>query len=1062
MTASSSLPAKLSRPRPYRVAPRERLYAALDAQRAHGLLWITGGPGFGKTTLAAAYVAARSRPSLWYHVDEGDADPGTFFFYLGRAGEAAGRRKAALPLLTEDHARDLDAFARRFYRELYARLPRDAAVVFDALRAPAGSPLLRLVAIAAEELPDGMNVLVTSRSDPPPEFARLRLEQRLAVVGGDALRFTPGEAGALLGEDEAAVAPLVARADGWAAGLVLMREQARRGGTAPAAPAPGGEAPAFEYFAGEIFDRIPPDAQCVLLAAALLPRAHPDVLRVITEHPDPRGVLEYGYRRHLFITRNAGGPAVYQFHVLFREFLLDRARRDLGETGLRDLMRRAAEALERAGESEGVFALRRQAQDWDGAVRAVLAEAPALLAQGRFRSLAARIQALPDAVRERDAWLAYWSGIVEMNVDPPRALDHLDRAYRAFAAAGDLAGQLQAMEAAMVSYYLGWNDWRPLDRWIDEAERLLDARRRFPSPASEARVLSAFAIALAYRQPGHPRLPPSLARLQALLDRDLDPNLRVAIAARVIDGLNKVGDFGQSLRVAARVRPVMDDPAVRPLSAAWFRVWLSNQYLFEARFDEFEAVLGEARGICEHHGLDYYVPVVELFRGFGLLARGDPEAAGALLEPLAERLDPARRLDLALLGFLRAWLALERGDAAGAEREAAAAARLALVTGSAATRVICGIALCAALDAAGRIDAALDAVAEMHALLAGVTRGVLRFNVLVWEAHLRARKGEAGAARDALAAAFALGGANGYLNLYLWRPPMMARLAAHALEQGIEPGYARRLVQARQLAPPADARPDASWPWPLAIRALGGFDVLREGEPIRIAGKGQRKPLDLLKALVAFGAGGVEWTRLAAALWPDASGAAAKSSFDSTLHRLRRLLVVEGALVLDDGCLALDRRVCWLDAAAFQDAVAAVERAAAVPGAEDCHQAALRALAAYPGPLFAGEEEQPWWLGERERLRGLLVRAALAAGRRLGADGAWARAIDVYARALERDNLAEALHRETMRAQIALGRRADALRTYRRCRDLLRAAGGLAPSAETEALRRSLQDVRPA
>jgi ATP/maltotriose-dependent transcriptional regulator MalT len=109
--------AKLSRPRIYRVSPRERLFRLLDERREHPVVWLSGAPGGGKTGLVASYLEARKLNAVWYHVDPGDADPATFFYYLGLAGSRFGGKKArALPLFTDEYRRDLNGFARRWFR----------------------------------------------------------------------------------------------------------------------------------------------------------------------------------------------------------------------------------------------------------------------------------------------------------------------------------------------------------------------------------------------------------------------------------------------------------------------------------------------------------------------------------------------------------------------------------------------------------------------------------------------------------------------------------------------------------------------------------------------------------------------------------------------------------------------------------------------------------------------------------------------------------------------------------------------------------------------------------
>lgn len=90
----------------------------------------------------------------------------------------------------------------------------------------------------------------------------------------------------------------------------------------------------------------------------------------------------------------------------------------------------------------------------------------------------------------------------------------------------------------------------------------------------------------------------------------------------------------------------------------------------------------------------------------------------------------------------------------------------------------------------------------------------------------------------------------------------------------------------------------ALWPWPLRIYALGRFALQRDGITLAVEGKAQKKPLELLRVLVAHGATqagqGADVRELVELLWPDLEANAPKASFDMTLMRLRKLLQVEG------------------------------------------------------------------------------------------------------------------------------------------------------------------------
>jgi DNA-binding SARP family transcriptional activator len=273
-------------------------------------------------------------------------------------------------------------------------------------------------------------------------------------------------------------------------------------------------------------------------------------------------------------------------------------------------------------------------------------------------------------------------------------------------------------------------------------------------------------------------------------------------------------------------------------------------------------------------------------------------------------------------------------------------------------------------------------------------------------------------------------------------PSITVPLFGLALEHGIEAGFVRELIRQRKLAPPT---PDiAAWPWPLALRTLGPFTMLRDGEAIVFKGKAQKKPLELLKALIAHGGRNVDAAMLTALVWPEAEGDDAKASFDSNLYRLRKLLAVDGALVLAEGKLSLNPGVVWVDTSAFEHALDAE------PPRIDA------ALALYAGPFLSVDAAVPWALPLRDRLGARLARAVLAAGQQHEDRRDYASARALYQRALELDNLAEAIYRRLMICQREEGDSAGALTTYRRCRELLSIVLGRKPAPETEAVRATL------
>src|SRR6185436_12796312 len=210
------------------------------------------------------------------------------------------------------------------------------------------------------------------------------------------------------------------------------------------------------------------------------------------------------------------------------------------------------------------------------------------------------------------------------------------------------------------------------------------------------------------------------------------------------------------------------------------------------------------------------------------------------------------------------------------------------------------------------------------------------------------------------------------------------------------------LIRQRNLTPEGPAVA-AAWPRMFRVNTLGNFRLLPPDAPLGGVGKAQRRPLDLLKLLIAYGGTQVSESRITDALWPSIDGDSAHRSFTSALHRLRKLLGEDKAVVLHEGKLTLDRRYFWVDAWAF-DALAAELDAASEPARVE--KLAERMLALYAGPFLADEVDAAWYLQPRDRLRGRLARAMKRVLRQWHEGGDAERARAGYERCLEIDAVA--------------------------------------------------------
>ena len=246
----------------------------------------------------------------------------------------------------------------------------------------------------------------------------------------------------------------------------------------------------------------------------------------------------------------------------------------------------------------------------------------------------------------------------------------------------------------------------------------------------------------------------------------------------------------------------------------------------------------------------------------------------------------------------------------------------------------------------------------------------------------------------------------------------------------------------RRLPPPEDAGGD--WPWTFRVFTFGRFQVLKEGTPLTFSRRAQRKPLELLQALVAYGGTEVGASALIDALWPDSEGDAGYHALESTLYRLRLLLGTPGAVVMANSKLTLDRRKFWADVWAFE-----TEMKGGASGARGPDERLARLRELYAGHFLAHEIEKPWAVEKRQVLCERFVRMIRDIARGHEARGQWQQAVAAYQLGIEADSLAEDLHRGLIMCHQELGDHVGALSAYRRCRELLTRILGIQPSAKT-------------
>jgi len=1055
--------AKITCPASTGYFPRHRLYRLLDKARKTPVLWITGPPGCGKTALISSYVESRRLPCIWYKVDEADADLSTFFYYLGlAAAKAAPRKKKRLPLLTPERMPGLSVFSQRYFEELSSLLPVPSLLVLDDCHRMQENPMFfETLREGISRLAPGIVAVLVSRSDPHPSFARDRANRLLETFGWEDLRLTFEEAAGIVKLQRKGkplpglVRDLFERTDGWAAGLVLLLESTDRDRVETRTLGRRVPAEIIDYFGSEIFRRLEEERRGFLLRTAFLPRMTASMAERLTGVKGAGPILSEMNRHNQFTKKYLQREPVFEYHDLFREFLIEQANAVYSGEKLSEIRKAAAALLEESGYVEDAAVLFREVGDWEALARLILSRAGSLVAQGRYRTLLEWLGALPGEVLDHDPWLRYWNGVCLMPYSPAESRARFKEALAKFDALRETPGVFRSWAGVVESIITPIENLTPLDGWISLLPRLLEKYGGLPPGRIGDEVTCSMYRALSYRQ--YPRDAVELwtPRALTLAQTSTDKRLKFMLTLGFLASFQITKDTREAERLFASLREMLKNPDATPLMRLSVDCLEAVCLVLSARYERCLQVTTDGLAFAEKMGVHVVDGWLQAYGAAAALKLGDFETANRLLDRMAATLNTMKPLPLGQYHHVVASEALHRRDLAKAAFHSKECMRLWMESGFT-THFHAGWIL------AAHVHHALheDEDAARHMVEARRHGYEIQNFYGVWasyltEAYFHLERNDDAAAIAPLRKGLQVGRETGLFGASLKMQDMFEKVSAKALEEGIEVDYVRELIRRNRLAPdPANPNLE-EWPWPVKAYTLGRFGLLADDRPVEYGRKAQQKPLALLKALVALGGRWVPESHLAELLWPEADGDLAHHSFEVALSRLRKLLGTDESLALKEGRLSLSSRHCWVDVWAFARFLGQAEKARKEGKGPEAIRLFEKALSLYRGP-FLPSEEMTCVASPREKLRSGFMRAVATLGQCYEDRELWDEAVSCYGKGIEADDLAEELYRRLMVCHLRQGREAEALSVYRRCRKTLSSVLGVDPSAETRAVAASL------
>src|SRR5262245_7763561 len=1067
---------------------RPRLDQRLANAVHRRLTSVVAGAGFGKTTLLTSWAAGT--PSAWHSLTPSDRTLGVI---VRAVTDALRARVPGLPpdLVAAvsgprgpdtgtDEAGRAQAYAGRICEALAERQARDLVLVLDDVEAIEGAAeSTAFIAGLCRQAPTTLHVVLSSRRDPPFPVARLRGQGQVLDLSAGDLAFTPQETAQVvrsaLGEQAGPQvgAGLHELTGGWPAAVRLAAEALAHdpGGNPEAALArlrrPGGVL--HDYLVAEVVGAESTETQDLLARLAVLHRFTPDLAETLGP-AGTAGALAALVRRGLIVDTPGPGQPWLSLSALVRGVIRPVAAEARSET-----LTAAARWFEDHGQAADALRCLLAADSAGATARLVTTWGPELLQGGETEAV---LDAIALVEGERPLAVHRLEGDArQLSGDWDGALVCYDRA----------TGGRDALEPGL-AWHMGLIHHLRGDLTTALAIYARgDLETEGADPTDEALLVAWTATAHWLRGDGD--------RCRALAedamerarrsrdDRALAAAHTVQALVAALDG-DRLANDGHYLRALDHAERAGD-----LLQIIRIRLNRGSRLNEEGFYAEAIAELDLAIGLADLGGY-------AVFKGMALGNRGeargnlgqlelavdDLESSKAIFQrlgsmmvsyPLGQLADVYRARGQVALARM-AWneaadMARRSGDLQGLVPALSGLARLLADDDPATARaladeaVACGPVLghVDALIAQAQCALAAGDTAEAAAITAraGEVAGERRDRAALAEvAELRAATGPAPAAAEtALAEALTLWDE---LGIPLGRARVLlaqarlggpeARARARAAGNLLRPLGARRLAaEAERLANATEAAATPAAPGspvtsavtgavpPLAIQCLGGFAVLRDGDPVTVSEWKSRKARDLVKVLISREGRPVHRGMLVDVLWPDEDPARTGSRLSVTLSTARAVLDPAKAFP-PNWYLAAESDAVWLDVEHAEVDVLRFTALAALATAErrsGASAAAVEALAAaeaaYVGDAFTEDPYEDWSVSMRERARAAYISVARTLADDTAAAGDTGTAVRCYLRVLEHDPYDEHAHLGLVATQLGAGQQGEARRSYR-------------------------------
>jgi LuxR family maltose regulon positive regulatory protein len=321
---------------------RPRLLSVASQLSGKRLAVVKGPAGFGKTSLAVAWLQQLQQSGnavAWLTIDPDDDEPATFLFYVSHALQRAceGVGAAAIALIQETFLINPRAIVSTLMNDL-ADVDGEVYLVLEDYHWVTDPDIHETVAFFLRRAPSHCHVLLTTRTEPPLPLASLRAQNQLLEIDASALRFDLQETQNFLESEEPGtlipsdVRLLHEKTEGWPAALRIVAStsiQLRQDFGQYLRNLSGTQRPIGAYL-DELLDGLPREMVQFMLRTAILDRLSAPLCEAVTGANSGQGLLGSIEKRQLLLAPLDQEGRWYRYHPLLAEYLTGRLESELG------------------------------------------------------------------------------------------------------------------------------------------------------------------------------------------------------------------------------------------------------------------------------------------------------------------------------------------------------------------------------------------------------------------------------------------------------------------------------------------------------------------------------------------------------------------------------------------------------------------------------------------------------------------------------------------------------------------------------------------------------------